>query len=99
MLQARFLDSFDSVRKHQAPTLTDGQIKLHLLLGETLRISQTQAFDSSAILQYGGEAEFLQLIPPRSDRGCYAASVRKPVGGLCEQGQGRCLPPLGVAGV
>jgi hypothetical protein len=60
--QPRFLDSFDSVRKHQAPTLTDGQIKLHLLLGETLRISQTQAFDSAAILSYGAEAEFLQLI-------------------------------------
>ncbi len=61
-VQPRFLDSFDSVRTQQAPILTDAQLKLHLLLGETVRISQTQAFDSAALLRYGGEAEFLDLI-------------------------------------
>jgi hypothetical protein len=61
----RYLDSIDTVRSRWGsafPHLAKSEIILALLLGETVRISQTQAFDSLQILDFAEDPSFRELI-------------------------------------
>jgi hypothetical protein len=63
--KARFLDSIDTVRdlSHgRLAHISTGQMMLHLLDGQTLRISEPQAFDSIFLLDHAQEKAFRKLI-------------------------------------
>lgn len=61
----RYLDSVDTVRSHWGsafPHLAKSEMILALLMGEKVRISQTQAFDSLQILDFAEDPDFRELI-------------------------------------
>ncbi|HEY3704267.1 MAG TPA: hypothetical protein VGL22_04350 [Terracidiphilus sp.] len=61
----RYLDSVDTVRSRWGsafPHLAKSEMILALLLGETVRISQTQAIDSLQILDFAEDPSFRELI-------------------------------------
>ncbi len=60
-----FPDCLDSVRNtasDEASLLTAAQVKLQLMLGYSLKLSQTQAFDSVHLLSYAADPVFLELV-------------------------------------
>jgi|GEM_PF-4004223 len=61
----RYLDSLDTLRGHwSAPYqhLAKSELIQWLLLGNIIRLSQTQAFDSYQVLEFADDTDFLELI-------------------------------------